>query len=205
MKNEKYFKDLGARIRTYRKAKGMTQDELAKAVGYTSKAMISRIEKGLNAISVERVEEIANALGVDSTELIRQDPTSASADAVKIPVLGVVRAGIPLYATENIIGYEEIPRAWTLSGDYFSLRIKGDSMSPYLLEGDTVVVRQQPTAENGDIVIAGVNGDEACVKRLHITDKGEYILQSLNPEYAPMSFDDLTIYGIVVESRREWR
>lgn len=124
-----------------------------------------------------------------------------------IPVLGNVVAGIPIEAVEEILDWEEISVKLARTGEFFGLRIQGDSMSPRILEGDVVIVKQQPDADTGDIVIAKVNGDDACCKRL-IKHKDGITLQSLNPEYAPMYFDrddilnrPVTIIGKVVELR----
>lgn len=124
-----------------------------------------------------------------------------------IPVLGSVIAGIPIEAIEEILDWEEISVKLARTGEFFGLRIRGDSMSPRILEGDVVIVKQQPDANNGDIVIAKVNGDDACCKRL-IKNKDGITLQSLNPNYAPMYFSredilerPVTIIGKVVELR----
>ena len=129
--------------------------------------------------------------------------------AVRIPVLGKVAAGIPIEAIEDILDYEEITEKLASTGTFFALRIKGDSMTPKIQDGDTVIVRQQNTAKSGDIVIAKVNGDDACCKKLVINSQG-VILQSFNTAYEPMFFTKeevmtrpVTIIGKVVELRRK--
>lgn len=124
-----------------------------------------------------------------------------------IPVLGTVVAGIPLEAVEEILDWEEISVKLARTGEFFGLMIKGDSMSPRMMEGDVVIVRQQADADSGDIVIAKVNGDDACCKRL-IKNRDGITLQSLNPNYEPMYFSreeildkPVTIIGKVVELR----
>jgi repressor LexA len=82
----------------------------------------------------------------------------------EIPVLGRVVAGKPTLAVEHIEGTIPLPVEWVKGNDVFLLKVKGDSMSPYILPDDYVVVRSQPSAENGDIVVTLV-GDEATVKR----------------------------------------
>ena len=121
----------------------------------------------------------------------------------RIPVLGKVIAGIPIEAIEEVIDWEEIPFRMSKTGKFFGLRIKGDSMSPRMIEGDTVIVRQQSDAESGDIVIALVNDNEATCKKLIKRTDG-IVLQSLNPIYEPMIFsndDNVEIIGKVVELR----
>lgn len=136
-----------------------------------------------------------------------EDETKKYEKGQLIPVLGNVIAGIPIEAVEEILDWEEISVKLARTGEFFGLKIQGDSMSPRILEGDVVIVKQQPDADSGDIVIAKVNGDDACCKRL-IKNKDGITLQSLNPNYAPMYFSredilerPVTIIGKVVELR----
>lgn len=85
---------------------------------------------------------------------------------VKLPVLGVIRAGTPILAVENIIGWEEVPEEDIKDGEYFFLKVTGDSMiNEHIPDGSLVLVRKQDYAESGDIVVALVNGEEATVKK----------------------------------------
>jgi repressor LexA len=81
-----------------------------------------------------------------------------------IPILGKVAAGKPTLAVENVEGTIPLPAEWVKGKEVFLLKVKGDSMSPYILPDDHVVVRSQPSAENGDVVVA-LMGEEATVKR----------------------------------------
>ena len=81
-----------------------------------------------------------------------------------IPILGRVAAGKPTLAVEHVEGTIPLPTEWVKGKEVFLLKVKGDSMAPYILPDDYVVVRSQPSAENGDVVITLV-GDEATVKR----------------------------------------
>ena len=136
-------------------------------------------------------------MGIDGT----------SAKSVRIPVLGRVAAGIPMDAIEEIIDYEEVPEAMTKDGEYFGLRIKGDSMEPRIQNGDVVIVRKQSDADDGDLVIALVNGNEGCCKRLKKMNSGIMLLSN-NPAYDPYVFTwedveklPVTIVGKVKELR----
>lgn len=129
---------------------------------------------------------------------------------LKIPVLGTVAAGIPISAVEDILDYEEVPQSWENQGEFFALKIKGDSMKPDINDGDTVIVRQQSTANNGDVVIALVNGDDATCKKFEKLDNG-IMLISNNSKYSPMYFSNeevvtkpVVIIGKVVELRRKF-
>lgn len=127
---------------------------------------------------------------------------------IRIPVLGSVPCGIPTDAIEflDTEEWEEISEKMSRSGRFFGLKVKGDSMIPRIREGDTLIVKIQPDAESGDIVIARVNRDEACCKRL-IKQEDGIVLQSFNPCYAPMYFSNdkpVEIIGKVVENRQKF-
>ena len=118
----------------------------------------------------------------------------------RIPVLGVVTAGLPIYAHEDIEGY--IP--WDGDANCFALRIRGDSMiNAGILDGDKVVVRQQPDASEGDIVIALLE-DEATCKRYHREQDGSFWLLPENPAYDPIPANDASILGKVKAVIREY-
>ncbi|MBQ5748841.1 MAG: transcriptional repressor LexA [Oscillospiraceae bacterium] len=117
----------------------------------------------------------------------------------KIPVVGVVTAGMPILAVENIEGY--IP--WDGEEDCFALRVQGDSMiGAGILDGDKVVVRPQKTAENGEIVVALLD-DSATVKRLKKAN-GELWLMPENPAYAPIDGRQAQLLGKVKAVLREY-
>lgn len=131
---------------------------------------------------------------------------------IRIPVLGEVPCGIPLEAIEliDVDDWEEISEKLARTGKFFGLKSKGDSMSPRIQEGDVLIVRQQPDAESGDVVIAKVNGSDACCKKLLKTDDG-IVLQSFNPIYEPMFFSNedikkkpVLIIGKVIENRQKF-
>ncbi len=82
----------------------------------------------------------------------------------EIPILGRVAAGKPTFALENVEGNIPLPAEWVTGKETFLLKVKGDSMSPYILPGDFVIVHSQPSAENGDVVVM-LMGEEATVKR----------------------------------------
>lgn len=113
-----------------------------------------------------------------------------------VPVLGTVRAGAPILATQDTVGYVPF-EGHSGSEGLFALAVQGDSMkNAAILEGDVVIVRQQPTAENGKIVVALI-GDEATVKRLKL-EKGHVWLMPENPDYSPIDGSECTILGVVV-------
>ena len=117
----------------------------------------------------------------------------------QVPILGVVTAGQPILAAENIEGY--LP--WDGDPSCFALRVRGDSMiGAGILSGDRVVVRPQQTARSGQIVVA-LLGDEATVKRLQI-DGDSVLLMPENPAYQPIDGRDARILGLVKAVYREY-
>jgi len=124
---------------------------------------------------------------------------------------GKVAAGIPISAIEEVLDWEELTKYMKKQGTFFGLRIKGDSMEPGICNGDTVIVKEQSNAEDGQIVIALVNGDDGVCKRLKLYDNGTIALMSDNPAYPPMYFNDteidkipVRIVGVVKELRRKF-
>ncbi len=111
-----------------------------------------------------------------------------------VPVIGTVRAGQPILAVEDAVGY--VPFEGSGEG-LFALNVRGDSMKDAaILEDDVVIVRQQPTADNGQIVVALID-DEATVKRLRL-EKGHVWLMPENPAYQPIDGEGCSILGVVV-------
>lgn len=101
--------------------------------------------------------------GIEVRDFIERDVQS---DARQVPLLGRVAAGGPTLAVENIEAVMSIPKGWAGAEEVFFLRVKGDSMAPFILEGDLVLVRSQASADNGEVVVALLD-DEATVKRLY--------------------------------------
>lgn len=186
----------------------MSMSELARRVGI-AKSAISRYFNGTRELPLNRIGDFASALHTTPNFLlgVKEDTNS---QGIKIPVLGTVAAGIPISAVEDILDYEEIPQSWQNQGEFFALKIKGDSMEPRMENGDVVIVKQQSDANSGDTVIVLVNGDDATCKRLEKTENG-IMLVSTNPKYPPMfySLEDIqtkpvVILGKVVELRQKY-
>lgn len=147
---------------------------------------------------IDKIELMANYFHVSKSELVESHNDNQQAHAVVIPVLGRVAAGIPLTAAEYIIDTEEIPQAMAADGEYFGLQVKGDSMEPRIKNGDVVIVRKQSDADDGDLVIALINGDDAVVKRLKKYKDGIGLISS-NPTYDPLYFSNEEIESKPVE------
>jgi len=126
-------------------------------------------------------------------------PNSATAS---VPVIGTVTAGQPITAIEDITGYIGFETEGCDPSELFALKIRGESMiNAGILDGDIVIVRSTDYAENGDIVVALVDGEEATVKTFY-KEKGHYRLQPENDTMEPLIFDEVTILGRVIGLKR---
>ena len=207
---------IGERIKLRREELQMTQEELAQKLGYKSRSSINKIELGGNELTQRKIMDIAHALQTTPSYIMgwlgdasTEEPTPKR-KGITIPVLGHVAAGIPIEMIEDVIDTEEIPEDMAKHGEYFAFKIKGDSMTPSINNSDVVIVRQQEDAENGDIVIVTVNGNDAVCKRLKKYSDGISLI-SLNPSYEPMYFNTSEIHdthvkiiGKVIELRRKF-
>lgn len=175
------------------------------------------------------VREICRAVNLKSTSsvhahletlekngYIRRDPTKPRAieiiddefnltrrDMVNVPIVGTITAGTPILATENIEGYFPLLSENLPSGDFFMLHIKGDSMiNAGILDGDSVVIKRQNTAVNGEIVAALID-DSATIKTFYKED-GHIRLQPENDTMEPIIVDDCVILGKLVALYRNY-
>lgn len=195
-------------LRAARKAKGLTQTEVAKAIGLTQNGY-SYWENGKAKIDKDQLLKLAALFEVSVDYLLGNTETPASS-AVRVPVLGNVAAGIPIEAVTDIVDYEEIDAALARTGEFFGLRIKGASMEPRMKEGDVVIVRRQDTADTGDTVVVLVNGDSATVKKIKYGPDGITLLPT-NPAFDPIFYSaaeveqlPVRVIGRVVELRAKY-
>ena len=172
------------------------------------------------------VREICAAVGLRSTStvhahlnhleaqgLIRRDPTKPRALEVidgthargrSVPLVGRVTAGQPILAVENIEDYLMLPQSMLGKDELFCLRVQGESMIDIgILDGDIVVLRQQDTAENGEIVVAMTEDDEATLKRIFYED-GHVRLQPENRTMEPIYADSVTVLGKLMALIRQF-
>ena len=175
------------------------------------------------------VREIGEAVGLSSSATVhnhlntlqelgflRRDPTKPRALEVRfdaasgvtmerrparyIPLVGEVAAGVNVLAQENVEDLVPLPMDFTGEGELFMLKVRGDSMiEAGILDGDFVVCRQQNVARNGDVVVAGIPGDEATVKTFK-RDGNKIVLVPSNAKMKPLTFDssEVSIFGKVV-------
>lgn len=193
-----------------RKELGLTLWQIASAVG-VSEATVQRWESGnIKTLKHENLIKLADVLKLTPAALMGWDEPPKQAipyqPSHKAPIVGSIPAGYPVLAIEDIEGYADIPYSDT--ENYFFLRVDGDSMEPKICTGDLVLIRQQHTAENGQIVAARVNGDEATLKR-YKRQGDTVLLLPENPKYNPYvistaNFENnfAQIIGVVIELRR---
>lgn len=201
--------NMGEKIYYLRTKNSMTLEELGNKVG-VGKSTVRKWENGMIAnMKRDKILKVAEALNTTPAYLMGWDEAKEEPKkkGVKIPVLGRVAAGVPIEMIEDVLDYEEITEDMAKHGEYFALKIQGDSMSPRIWNNDVVIVHQQDDAENGDIVIAAINGDDAVCKRLQKYSDG-IALVSLNPQYEPIYLKKdevdgkpVRILGKVVELR----
>ena len=194
-------------------------DTQAKILAYIEKATL---QKGYPP----SVREICDATGLKSTStvhghLIRLEkkgllyrdsmkPRAISVpsdhqmyrtEMINVPIVGRVSAGSPILATENIEDYIALPQSMLGEGEHYVLGVRGESMiEAGIMDGDYIIVRQQPTAYNGDIVVAMVE-DDATVKRFY-RENGHFRLQPENSTMEPIIVPEVTILGKVVSLYR---
>lgn len=197
-------------LRALRKNRGMSMKELGKVLG-VSEGAVSQYETGKREADYETTLKAAEYFGCTVDYLLRGGEENPQKDVIRIPVLGTVPAGIPLEAIEDIQDWEELPAGMAAGGrEYFGLRVKGDSMYPQFLDGDTVIVRKQDSCTSGDICVVYVNGYDATLKQVQLGDDGSITLKPRNPEYPPRTYTaseseslPISIAGVVVELRRK--
>ena len=143
---------------------------------------------------IDKIEMLANYFEIKKSDLIEGKKLAGD----KIPVLGVVKAGYDYLAEENVIGYVTVNDSSLKNEDFFALKVKGDSMVPDIYENDIAIIKKQNDFENGDYVVALINGEEATIKRGYKTDTG-LLLQPVNSSFEPLIFNKYEINNIPVK------
>lgn len=203
--------NINALLRDKRKEKGLTMREVAEAVG-VSEATVSRWESGNIAnMGRSKIAALSKILDLTPAEImgIEDQPNDRELTPVeynpthRIPVLGRISAGLPLYAEENIEEY--IYTELNGGNEYFGLRVEGDSMNAArICDGDIIIVRQQEQVEDGEIAVVMVGDEDATVKRFHREGRNVFLSpQSFNPANKVQVYDlketNIRIVGKVVQ------
>lgn len=200
------------RIKQLRNEKNIKQDVLANLLNLEV-AGVSKLETGRVPLKDEYIIKLSEYFNVSTDYLLGKSNirNSENNQELKIPVLGVVKAGYDWLADENVIGYVSVNDK-TLKGDgFFALQVKGISMVPEIYEGDIAIVKKQNDFENGDYVVALINGDEATIKKAYKNNTG-LLLRPANNSVEPLIFtkEDIetlpvTIIGVVYNITRNFK
>lgn len=200
------------RIKQLRNEKNIKQDVLANLLNLEV-AGVSKLETGRVPLKDEYIIKLSEYFNVSTDYLLGKSNirNSENNQELKIPVLGVVKAGYNWLADENVIGYVSVNDK-TLKGDgFFAVQVKGISMVPEIYEGDIAIVKKQNDFENGDYVVALINGEEATIKKAYKNDTG-LLLRPANNSVEPLIFtkEDIetlpvTIIGVVYNITRSFK
>ena len=210
------------RLKKAMEINNIKQVDLVQKTGL-DKTLINKYLSGVSNARQSKLTILADALNVNEIWLMGYDVpmnkknfdnitniNKNSNSAALVFVYGTIPAGVPLECIEDIIDTEEIS-ADMLKGDkqFFGLKIKGNSMEPDYLDGDTIILEKVDDCENGEDAVVMVNGYEGTFKRIRKTERG-ITLQPLNPEYEPKSYTNeeienlpVKIIGVVEEIRRK--
>ena len=206
------------RLKKAMEMKNIKQVDLVEKTGL-DKTLINKYLAGITNARQQKLTKLADALGVNEVWLMGYDVpmqrdltigTSLASKSAVVFVYGSIPAGIPMECIEDIIDTEEIPVDMLNGGkQYFGLKVKGNSMEPEYLDGDTLILEKADDCESGDDCVVMVNGNDGTFKRV-IKNKDGIILQPLNAEYIPFVFTNeqieslpVRVIGIVVEIRRK--
>ena len=191
------FKD---NLRYLRKSNHMSQDELAEKLGYKSFTTVQKWEDGSAFPRVSTLQKISDIFDIDVEHLLNYDIRTKK---VAVPILGEVKAGYNMYADEDIYGYEYCNDSEYGPGEYFYLKVKGDSMIDLRIgEGDIVYVRKQDYLNDRDIGVFLLDNNEVTIKRASFSNN-RVTLKAANPAYPDRSFapDEIKILGKVLHNK----
>ena len=206
------------RLKEAMRIRDIKQVELVEKTGL-DKTLINKYLSGISNARQQKLTKLADALNVNEVWLMGYDVpiqrdltigTSLASKSAVVFVYGTIPAGIPMECIEDIIDTEEIPSDMLKGGkQYFGLKIKGNSMYPDYLDGDTIILEKTDNCESGDECCVMVNGSDGTFKKV-IKNENGIILQPLNSEYQPMFYTNeqikslpVRIIGKVVELRRK--
>lgn len=199
------------KIKELRKEKGLTLDKLSQITKIAPNTL-NQYELGKREPSFEIVKLLADTFNVSIDYMLGRTEENAQEkkSSTKIPVLGTIPAGIPIEAVEEIVDYEEISDEMATRGEFFALKVKGDSMSPLINDGDVVIIKKQDDAESGKICVVMINGFDATLKEIKKEENGLWVLPK-NPysDFSPKFFTNeeinktpIKVIGVAVEIRR---
>lgn len=198
-------------IRKLRKARKMSQDELAKRAGYTDRSSIAKIEKGLVDLNQSKIQIFADIFGVTPSELM-DDVGDKFNSSVTIPLYEAICCGNGGFVEDNIIDFISLPSdILEPSKEYFAQYAKGDSMTGAGIEdGDLLVFEKSGRIDSGKIGCFCIDDNEAMCKRFRVTSDHEIYLMPANDKYDPIHiniedqhFRCIGILATVISDRRD--
>lgn len=194
------------KLKEIRNQNNMTQKQVADLLGIEQQSYARCESVDIKTLSLTRLNELAIIFNTNIEYLLGTN-TDKTSKGIKIPVLGTIPAGIPIEAIEDIIDYEEIDTELARTGNFFGLKVKGNSMEPRILNNDVVIVKKQEDAETGDICVIMVNGFDATLKQIKKDTDGISLIP-FNKEYQEMHYSNeqirnlpIKIIGKVIELR----
>lgn len=210
---------IGERIRYLREKQGLTQEDLAKKLGYKSRSTINKIELGINELTQSKIMAFAKVLNCspifliglsdeiqecnlknnenELKELYKNYPSIYPIQKQKIPLLGEISCGKPIYASEDRESYIEI--GTDIKAD-FCLRAYGDSMiNARIHDGDIVFIRQQSMVDNGEIAAVIIENEVTLKRVYYYPNENKLILNPENPKFEPLVYinDELNYIKIL--------
>lgn len=204
---------IGKRIKSIRSKLGYSQVDFAEKINVSKQTLYKYENDIITNIPSDKIENIARIGNISPAYLMGWEEEKLPKDAIPIPeqaslpVLGKVCAGNGILAHEEILYYEPADTKYA-TGEYFYLRVKGDSMAPQICEEDLVLVKHQTSVDSGDVAVVLVDGTEGMVKKV-VYDETNIHLISFNPYYPEKHFKDaevlrVSVIGKVIESKRKW-
>lgn len=194
-----YPNTIGKRIEFYRTKMGLNQKELAERL-HLAKSTMSQYESDSRNPSDEIKLALCELFNITLDDLMGRKIKPEPKNGFAVPVLGRVAAGIPIDAIQEVDGWEELPQAMAGRGEYFALKVKGDSMSPTIANGAIVIVRKQNTVENNEIAVVQVNGDEeATIKRIQKNERGLALIGDNALAYPPHYYSAEEVQSLPVK------
>ena len=191
---------LGGRLRRLMEEEGLSYEQMGERLGMNPQTL-NRYVLGQREPKIGTASAMAAALGVAPLWLLGYDVPRRTGQRQSVPILGTIRAGLPMAAEQRVEGWATADVAEP--EEHFFLRVTGDSMiNAGILSGDKVVVRPQQSADDGQIVVARIE-DEATVKRLRRRN-GQIWLMPENDNYSPIDGTNAEIIGIVKAVVREY-
>ena len=206
-------KAMARNIQYYLDLQNKDRNDLCRALDlpYTT---VSNWLQGVRYPRIDKIEKMAQYFNVPVFCLIDKNVPRKELPVLKqrkIPLLGRVAAGAPIYADDHVEGFEFIESKYIDDGfDYFALRVAGHSMEPTIQDGDVVIVRQQDTVDNGQIAIVLIDGEDATAKEVRIDKHGITLVGHNISAYSPQYYTNqqvaelpVRIIGLVIEVRRK--